>query len=394
MDRTRFSQSPVGHLTPFSGTDGRSGRTFDHVAFVADPLRDEPQLMPTTWHAVGAAHAAVARLDSLAAFVPDARLLRSPTLRREAQSTSALEGTFAPLEDVVSARSGPGSSRSSELSEVLNYVTAAEYVFEAVTSGASVTAGLVASAQRALVAGTTSEGPDAGRVRRGPVVIGSPTGAVEDARFVPMPAGTALDVATHDLFDWIRTSDERRVDPVVACAMAHYQFETVHPFNDGNGRLGRLLIVVQLMTSNLLREPLLSVSPWFEARRSEYQDRLAAVSATGDWDGWVQFFASGLADSALDTAERINEMLAAHRDYSERIAHANLGGVARQIIDSLLEQPIITAPELVARTGRSTGAVYGTVKKLVDLGVLHGPFGTYNRFYVADEIWTAISRPR
>ena len=389
MDRQRFAGSPVGHLAQFSGTDGRTGQRFDHVAFVADPLREEPQFLPSTWHAVGAARAAVARLDSLAAFVPDARLLRTPTLRREAQSTSALEGTFAPLEDVVSARSGSTESRSSELSEVLNYVTAAEFVFDAVASGAAVSVGLVASAQKALVAGTSSDGPDAGRVRRGPVVIGSPTGAVEDARFVPMPAGTALEVAARDLFDWIRTSNDRRIDPVVACAMAHYQFEAVHPFNDGNGRLGRLLIVVQLMTGKLLREPLLSVSPWFETRRSEYQDRLAAVSATGDWDGWVQFFASGLADSALDTVERIGEMLAAHRQYAEWVAQANLGGVARQIIDCLLEQPIITAPELVARTGRSTGAVYGTVKKLVDIGVLQGPFGTYNRFYVADEIWTA-----
>lgn len=394
MDRDRFAKSPVGHLAPFTGTDGRTGRTFEHVAFVADPLGDEPHLLPATWHAVGSARAAVARLDSLATFVPDAQLLRSPTLRREAQSTSALEGTYAPLEDVISARSGSSETRSSELSEVLNYVTAAEYIFDAVASGASVTTGLVASAQKTLVSGTAADGPNAGRIRRGPVVIGSPTGAVEDARFVPMPPGTALEVATRDLVDWIRDNDERTVDPVVACAMAHYQFESVHPFNDGNGRLGRLLIVVHLMTRNLLREPLLSVSPWFEARRSEYQDRLAAVSATGDWDGWVQFFAAGLAESALDTAERINEMLAAHRSYTERIAQAHLGGVAREIIDALLEQPIITAPELVAKTGRSTGAVYGTLKRLVDIGVLQGPYGTYNRLYTADELWAAIRRPR
>ncbi len=393
MGVTRFAQSPVGRLTPFIGTDGRTGKPFSHMAFVADPLGDEPPLEPHTWHAVTAARAAIARLDSLAQLVPDVQLARTPTLRREAQSTSALEGTFAPLEEVVAAgRSADTSGRSHELTEVLNYVEAAEGVFQLLGAGAPLTLNLIAGAHQVLVRGTASDGPDAGRVRRTPVVSGSPSGSVEDARFVPMPPGTGLDAAARDIFDWAATLGQRRIDPVVASAMTHYQFECVHPFNDGNGRLGRLVIVAQMLADGVLAAPLLTVSPWFEARRTEYQDRLTEVSASGDWNAWIQFFATGLEDSAIDTTERITAMLAAHREYNDSIKQAGLGVVAREIIDVLLEQPIITASELIARTGRSTGAIYGQVKKLVEIGVLRGPIGTYNRLYVAEAIWDAIRR--
>ncbi len=374
---------------PFVGTDGRTGRPFAHVAFVADPLADEPRLDSRTWHAVGEARAALARLAALTAFVPNADLLRSPTLRREAQSTSALEGTFAPLEDVVAGRSKGSDSPSNELNEVLNYVRAAEFVFHTLAEGADLSFAVIAAAHSMLVSGTEADGQDAGRVRRGPVVIGSPTGTVEDARFVPMPAGAGLEAAARDLFDWIKGTTRRDVDPIVACALAHYQFETVHPFNDGNGRLGRLVIVAQLMSLGILDIPLLTVSPWFEARRSEYQDQLAKVSATGEWDAWIQFFASGLAASAADTVQRINGMLTAHRDAVDRMNQAGMGAVARAIVDVLLEQPIISAPELVVRTGRSSAGVYAQVKRLVEIGVLAGPFGTYGRFYVATGIWDA-----
>jgi len=115
------------------------------------------------------------------------------------------------------------------------------------------------------------------------------------------------------------------------------------------------------------------------------------VSATGEWDSWVQFFATGLATSAKDTAQRIRGMLAAHREAVDRVNQAGMGAVAREIVDVLLEQPIISASELVSRTGRSTGGVYAQVKKLVDIGVLAGPFGTYNRLYVATGTWDAAS---
>ena len=120
MDVERFRQSPSGSLVPFRGTDGRTGLPFDHFAYVANGLTDEPLLAPATWHNITAAHRALAKLDQASRQVPSPDLLRAPTLRREAQSTSALEGTFAPLDQVLAAESVPDEPQTHELREVLN----------------------------------------------------------------------------------------------------------------------------------------------------------------------------------------------------------------------------------------------------------------------------------
>ena len=296
MQRERFSTSPVGALVPISGTDGR-GERYEHVAFAAYPLTTSPDLVTPTWNRVSRANRALGRLQQGSLLVINPGLLRQPTLRREAQSTSALEGTYAPLEDVLAADVIQGSERSAALKEVLNYVAAAENGFSWVHQRRPITAGLLCDIHQTLVRGTNADTAESGRIRRIQVVIGSRSGRVTDARFIPMPGGPQLEAEVRDLMAWMQSPPED-VDPIVATAMAHYQFETLHPFNDGNGRIGRLLIVLQLVGLGVLSEGLLSVSPWFEARRDEYQDLLASVSATGSWDSWISFFAEGLEASA------------------------------------------------------------------------------------------------
>jgi Fic family protein len=391
MEADRFEHSPIGHLVSIRGIDGRFARPYEHVAFVADPLEDEPSLNSATWRAVGRANRALARLDQASSQILKPDLLRRPTLRREAQSTSALEGTFAPLEQVLSADVSDAAP-TKELLEVLNYVEAANQAFEYTASGASITVGLLEGVHRVLVRGTEADTEDAGRIRTTPVAIGSPTGSIEDSRFVPMPAGIELKAAAQDLVDWIRRADLDR-EPIVAAAMAHYQFETLHPFNDGNGRIGRLLIVLQFIEQRLLREPLLSVSPWFEARRSQYQDELANVSATGEWDSWVSFFASGIASSADDTARRVDRLIEVQRRYVQLVQEANGKGVIRDIVDILIGDPVVSVPMLTRRFDRTAPAVSAAVTRLVDLGVLYGPYGTYNRQFIALDMWEAVTLP-
>lgn len=360
---------------------------------MADPLGEEPQLRSDTWHAVNAANRAVARLDQASRQVPAPHLLLSPTLRREAQSTSALEGTYAPIEDVLAAEASPDEPQSRELTEVLNYIQAADAAFDWVRHHPRLTVGLLTQVHEILVEGTPSENVDAGRIRRTPVVIGSRTGSIEDSRFVPMPAGTALEAAVQEMVDWINDSNATR-DPLVAAAMAHYQFETLHPFNDGNGRIGRLLIVLQMMQAGLIEQPLLSVSPWFELRRENYQDHLSEVSASGDWDAWIQFFARGVEESAIDTALRVNRLLAIQQRYVERLQ--SLGprlGVVRDIAEGLIGSPLVTIPELSRRYRRTYQAVNTAVLKLVDLGILTGPFGTYNRLFAAQDVIRLLQAP-
>ncbi len=390
MQITRFESSPIGNLRPIAGTDGRNGRSYSHFAYIAHPLGEEPVLEGATWRAVTRASRAIAHLDQASRQVPNPRLLRRPTLSREAQSTSALEGTFAPIDDVLAADAASGEDFGAALTEVLNYVSAADVAFDFVTEFQQITTNLVEGAHLRLVEGTDSQTKDAGRVRSCQVAIGSPDGTIETSRFVPMPPGPELDASVRDLVVWINAGGDR--DPLIAAARAHYQFETLHPFNDGNGRLGRLIIVLQLMIDGLLQEPLLSVSPWFEARRGEYQDELAKVSETGEWDSWIRFFSAGVEASAIDTANRVNLMLDAQRDYVQRLQDSNYrGGMARDIVEILIESPIVRVPVLARRFGKSAQGVEVAVKKLTSLGILHGPYGSYGRFYVATDIHRAIT---
>lgn len=392
MQVDRFASSPIGDLRPIAGTDGRNGRSYEHYAYVAHPLGAEPQLDGGTWRAVTRASRALAHLDQASRQVPNPRILRRPTLSREAQSTSALEGTFAPLDDVLAAGSDGDEDRSAALMEVLNYVDAAEIAFDDVATHHTITASLLFDGHQQLVKGTDSETRDAGRIRRCQVAIGSPDGTIESARFVPMPPGPELEAAVRDLVVWINTGGDR--DPLVAAAMTHYQFETLHPFNDGNGRLGRLLIVLQFMVDDLLQEPLLSVSPWFEARRGEYQDELAKVSETGEWDSWIRFFSMGVEASAIDTARRVNLMLDAQSNYVQLLQESGYrGGVARDIVESLVDTPIVRVPALARRFGKTPQGIDTAVKKLSTLGILDGPYGNYGRYYVAREIYRAITTP-
>lgn len=394
MDVDRFGASPVGNLTPISGTDRASGKSFRHFAFVPHPLGAEPHLANETWRAVSRANHALGRLQQGSMIVKNPSILRQPTLRREAQSTSALEGTFAPLEEVLAASVIDEPNRSSALREVLNYVQAAEIAFDTLAQGRPITVGLVEQLHADLVAGTAADTDDAGRTRSIQVAIGTQGGGVEQARFIPMPPGATLRAAFGDLIGWVRLSEGGAADrdPLVAAAMTHYQFETIHPFNDGNGRLGRLLIVLQLLQDRALSEPLLSVSPWFEVRRDQYQDALAEVSATGDWNRWVTFFAEGLEASAIDTARRLEALLAVQDHFHEVLRESKARGIVRDIADHLIGLPFVNIRTLANLTGATYQAASTAANKLVDLGILEEITSQSVRAFRAPLVLAAIVR--
>lgn len=394
MDVARFARSPVGQLVPLRGTDDRTGEQYDHVAFMPYPLADEPILSGPTWWAVSRAGHALGRLHQAARQIPSPALLRRSTLRREAQSTSALEGTFVPLGEVLAADVLGEASQSVQLREVLNYANTAEAAFGWWADGRRITVGMLCELHRLLIEGTPTDTDQTGRVREIQVVIGSRGGSVIDARFVPPPPGLDLEAGLQDLVDWVNASEVRRRDPVVAAALAHYQFEALHPFHDGNGRIGRLLVVLQLMQDGVLNDSLLSVSPWFEARRSDYQERLALVSAVGDWDGWVGFFAAGLEASAIDTAERIDALLDVQERHLTLLRDAGVTGLAREVAESLIAYPYATVSTLAERTGKSFQAANNAVRKLVELGVLTERTGrTHGRVFEASGVVAALTRP-
>lgn len=386
-----FQDTAPGSLVPIRGPHPTLG-DWTHFAFVPRPLGESmPELSPTTYLAVGDARAALAALDNTARQLPNPRLLRTPTLRQEAQSTSELEGTYSPLRDVLTAdEDDPGTA---ELVEVLNYVRMANAGFTAIERGQALSPGLISELQGMLMRGTPLH-VVSGRLRDSQVVIGVREDAdlaglpVKNARFVPAPPGMALETGVSDLVAWMRADHRSRIDPVVAAAMSHYQFETLHPFRDGNGRLGRFLIVVQLLTTGVLTEPTLTVSPWFESRRADYYDRLLGVSTHNAWDDFVSFFAEGLRSAADQTRRQMLALVAVQGELKERLrAEGVRAESAHGLIDFAVANPSFTVRSVEAALGLSYQRANKVVRQLVDLQVLNevNP-GAYRRRFVAPRV--------
>lgn len=353
---------------PISGTDGLTARHYSHFAFLPDPLPRAVALSSAAWTQVAAAEGALGRLDQAGQQFPEPSLLRRPALRREAQSTSALEGTFAPFETVLASEPEDRRHLPADLREVLNYVVAAEEGFAWVRDR-PITVGLIERLQQTLVADTPSERWDAGRIRERQVAIGPPDVAIEDSRFVPPPPGDQLRAG---LDDWIRWAREPPPDlsTVAQAALAHYQFEALHPFADGNGRIGRLLIAMELVQRRVLREPIFVVSPWFEAHREDYQDGLLMLSRTGNWSEWVRFFAAGVTASADATRSRIENLLAWREVTLERVRGAGVSGVAERVAGELIGAPIVRAPQIARIHGVTPQGAMLALRRLAALEIV------------------------
>ena len=387
----------LGDLVPISGYDPIRG-PWEHRAFLADPLPAvEPPLSAATYRQVARARAAIATLDSTARQLPNPSLLRRPALGREAQSTSALEGTYAPLRDVLTEDEQDPSSMN--LREIFNYIHMANQAFAWLQDGRPLTAGVLADLQKVLFRRTPGENNSTGRIRADQVVIGrrpeaAPTEfPVVAARFVPAPPGLDLEARTSDLVEWMKLQKADAIDPVVAAAMAHYQFETLHPFHDGNGRVGRLLIVMQLLLSGILSEPTLSVSPWFEARRADYYDLLLAVSCQGAWDDWVRFFARGIEASATDTLRQMKALLSVQSELHEKVRASKLrSDNAHKLVDLAVARPSFSAREVGSELGISYGRGNGLISQLVELSVLEPAhkFSSYDRRFQAPAVMRVL----
>ena len=246
-----------------------------------------------------------------------------------------------------------------------------------------------------LIRGTAADNEHAGHPRRVQVVIGAHAGArVQDATFVPGPPGPELDRQVRDCVDWINRDHGDAIDPVVAAGMAHYLFEALHPFYDGNGRIGRLLVVLHLLSAGVLAEPTLTVSPWFEARRADYYDRLLRVSTVGDWDSWIRFFATGLTASAQDTHRRLADLLTVQAELKAKVRAAGLrADTAMLLVDYALEQPVCTVRRVERRLRITYARANGLVSQLVGAGVLR-QYGdaVYDRRFTAQDVLGILLR--
>ncbi len=391
MDRDAFRDSPVGQLHRITGHDLILGRSYDHHAFVPDPLPESVPLTELSYKLISEAERALGRLDAAAARIPNASLLTRPVLYKEAVSTSALEGTYAPLVEVLEADFVEERQHSQEVREILNWIAAARHGLHLIERK-PICGTVLNELHGILVQGTRGDGPDRGRLRSGQVYIGERHAGIENSRFVPPPPGEIL-VTGFDAWEkWINTEDA--IPLLVKIALSHYQFETLHPYNDGNGRLGRLVIVLQLVYARALAHPILNLSTWLEARKDDYKDLLLAVSKTGDYDPWVQFFATAMAASSDEGVRRIGLLVKTRDEMAESVRADGARGVALDIVNDLLEYPVITVTQAASKHNVTFPPANAAIQRMVKLGILREVTGrTYGRVYICPGVMQAVDQP-
>ncbi|MPZ24270.1 MAG: Fic family protein, partial [Dehalococcoidia bacterium] len=284
---------------PLANERGRPVPTIgNQLAFLVNDLPRQTDLSARLVYLLDEASRAVAMLAGVGETLPNPHLLITPFLRREAVSSSAIEDTQASISDLFlyeAAGRDAGDAR-----EVANYVKAfihGEQLLEALPLSVR----LINQVHATLLTGVRGEDKSPGQIRNDQVWIGRPGTPIEEARFVPAPPNYIADC----LADWERFVNESpEIPPLICCAMMHYQFEAIHPYRDGNGRVGRLLIALFLKATGVLPTPLLYLSDFFERNRTTYYERLNDISSSGSWDDWFAFFLDGVVEQAGDAIAR------------------------------------------------------------------------------------------
>ena len=390
MDIEKLGSSPIGKLVPIHGRDARHGE-FAYFAFLPQPLPSDIVLDSRTWTCASEASTALGKLDQACVHLPNPRLLIHPALWREALDTSALEGTVGLLRDLLAAQLPSAQFLSPETTEIRAYQLVALTAFEAIKER-PISIGLLAELHGQLFREIPNPPRDLGRIRQDLVWIGEQDRPIEESRFVPPPADDRLTAGIDAWESWIQ-ADHKHLPPVVRAALAHYQFETLHPFGDGNGRLGRLAIVLQLLRSHSIEEPAVTLSPWFLRRRHEYQDHLFAVSCTGDWNSWIQFFCQAICEQCLSLisgAEKLVEWL----NVSRRTLDAKRWtGMIRRLLEDLIEWPVTTITDTASRYNVSTMNATRMINHLVEAKILEEMTGrTYARVFGAAAVMEIVDR--
>lgn len=379
MEPAEFSASAPGQLV----------RERNGWAFVPDPL---PPALAPDWQLSAALEEV---RDALLTFVgatqsvSNLALIVRPSQQREAIASSSIEGTQTRVRELVLAGSADDDStvpEDSDLREVFNYRRALEQGQQWISDGRPLNLALIRGLHAVLMQGVRGQRKHPGAFRTDTVAIGGSPLNLRIARFVPPPAEQVL-----PLMDGLAAfvQGERAYHPLVDCALFHYQFETIHPFEDGNGRLGRLLISLFLQTRGVIDRPILYLSPYFDAHRSEYLRLLHHVSTNSDWIAWIRFFLRAVRSEADASSARIRRMLALHEEYRARVRGTTRATMLA--LDPVFQQVVVTIPAI----SKAAGVTYPTAKAAVDrlreLGiVVRGPHSKRGQLWVAEELLQSV----
>jgi Fic family protein len=367
-------------------TPGRHG----YVAYFPSPIARTIKLPARTVRLLGEAEASLGRLDGIGRLLPDPYLLTRPYLLREAISSTRIEGTQATIAEVYDVDAG-GDAPNADVEEVLGYVDAMRWGLQQ-RDALPLSRRLLREMHRRLMAGTRDRDRSPGEVRTTQNWIGEPGSTIETARFVPPPPAELAAL----LADWERFANEDPEMPLlVQNALLHAQFERIHPFLDGNGRLGRLILVYFLIVRGRLSAPLLYLSSYLDRERQRYYHGLDAISARGDVVPWIDLFLTAVetqAGDAVTRAQRIVELRESYRQAAASISSAF--GMA--LVDLICENPVVTTRLVERKLDVSRPTSLRLLRRLEELQVLEedaaGARG--QRRYVARELMAAVSAER
>jgi Fic family protein len=378
MDSSLFTPRSPGHFT--KTTDG-------HDAYVPGPLPPDLDFTPELADCLAAAANAVGLLAGTGRNLGNPMLLIAPYLRREAVLSSRIEGTVSTLADLYEDEIvGTTQRRGRDVLEVRNYLTAHEYGLKRLKT-LPLSLRLLREIHKRLMEGVRGHERHPGSFRSYQNWIArEPRAPIEEATYVPPPVPD-MERALQDLESFLHSE---QLSPLIIAALAHYQFEAIHPFGDGNGRIGRLLISLFLHARGLLPQPLLYLSAYFERSRTEYYDRLLRVSTHGDWLGWLRYFLEGVrvqGHAAVQDAERLLDLQTAYHD---RLVEAKARPAARDLVEPLFLNPYVNArraSEILSVTSPTARAAIGD---LVDHGILREITGRkWGQLFLAEEILEA-----
>ena len=341
-------------------------------AFIPTPLPPNPPVAMTgrLQEALSQADRELGRLDGSVQTLPNPDLFVLMYVRKEAVLSSQIEGTQSSLQDVLTAEArilSPG--RPGDVYEVINYVGAMNYGLERL-SDLPVSVRLIREIHGRLLQGVRGSRLTPGELRTSQNWIGPAGCTLEEATFVPPPPNVVPD-ALGDLEKYLHRQDDGPA--LVKVGLSHVQFETIHPFLDGNGRVGRLLITFLLTERGILQKPVLYLSHYFRRHRQAYYDRLQAVRDQGDWERWLLFFLQGVAEVSGEATATARQILVLREEHRHAITE-NLGraaGNGHRVLDDLYERPIVSVADIQSLTGTTYPTANQLVVRLVESGILH-----------------------
>jgi len=382
-------------MNPEDFHNSSSGRVIrtpkGYWTFIPDPLPPNINWSTPLISALGEAERNLGRLASLADTLPSPHILVRPFLRREAVLSSRIEGTRASLADLYTYESAQLSffEPASDVREVHNYVRAMDYGLERLKT-LPVSLRLIREIHKVLMEGVRGEHITPGEFRHSQNWIGPPGSTLDNATIVPPPV-EEMRQALDALEKFIHAPSD--IPPLVRAGLLHYQFEAIHPFMDGNGRVGRLFVILLLIEWKLLSQPLLYLSAFFEARRLDYYDRLLAVSQRGEWENWLLFFLKGISSQSQEAISMIERLHHLRAIYQERLQGERAAERLMNTLDALFERPILNIRQLAAALNVPYRTAQRYIERLEELGILREVTGrARNRIYRADEILKALER--